>query len=383
MSDRKSVALIIETGSHYGRQVLEGMLRYKMENTNWKVLLEERELEASPPLWLRDWRGDGIICRLSTPEVTQIATERKLAFIELTDRHSNDSDLVTLRSDDGAIGRLAAEHFLERGFRRFAYCGVQGEAWSDRRAVAFRDRLNEDNFDCERLDLPWYVSNEPTEHQRRLVHWIRELPKPIGILGGNDMRAKHVIDACAAAEISVPERVAVIGVDNDEILCKFCEPPLSSILPSSEELGYRAAEALDRLMNHLEVKPLLQTIDPIDVFVRESSDTIAIEDPEMAKALVFIRSHACDGITVDDILAHTQFSRSSLERRTRKLLGRSPQQEIRKAQLKRVKKLLAETDLVIEAIGIKCGFDRPEYLHVLFKREFQMTPGEYRKIARR
>ena len=255
--------------------------------------------------------------------------------------------------------------------------------WSQRRARAFSQRLEADSLKCEILELPWYVSNEPTEYQQRLYKWLRQLPKPIGIFAGNDIRAKQVLDACISTDIDVPERVSVLGVDNDELICKFCEPTLSSIVPSSEELGFRAAEALDKLIRGEQVSPLLQLIDPLDVHARESTDTIAIEDPEMANALVFIRNHACSGISVDDVLQHTKLSRSSLERRTRKLLGRSPQQEIRKAQLKRVKMLLTETDLLIETIGAQCGFEHPEYLHVMFKREFKMTPGEYRKLARR
>lgn len=380
---RKSVALIIETASHYGRQLLTGMLRYKTANTDWQVLLEERDINAKPPLWLKDWQGDGIICRLTTPEISAMAIERGIPFVELTDRLPENVELVTMRSDDAAIGTLGAEHFLERGFRNFAFCGIAGEEWSQRRAKAFEQRLEADSLKCHKLELPWYVSNEPTRDQQTLFDWLRELPKPIGIFAGNDIRAKHVLDACISNNIPVPERVSVLGVDNDELICKFCEPTLSSIVPSSEELGYRAAEALDSLIRGQEVNPLLQLIDPLDVHVRESTDTIAIEDPEMANAMVYIRNHACSGITVDDVLQHTKLSRSSLERRTRKLLGRSPQQEIRKAQLKRVKMLLIETDLLIETIGSQCGFEHPEYLHVMFKREFKMTPGEYRKLARR
>ena len=383
MARRKSVALIIETASHYGRQLLSGMLRFKTEQTDWKVLLEERDLNAPPPRWLKTWQGDGIICRLTTPEISQMALERDIPFVELTDRLPEEVDLVTLRSDDASIGTLGAEHFIDRGFRNYAYCGVLAEAWSQRRGAAFKRRIEDDGQTCHHLELPWYISNEPSQSQVKLVQWLQQLPKPIGILAGNDIRAKHILDACITAGIPVPERVAVLGVDNDELVCKFCEPTLSSIVPSAEEIGYRSAEALDRLMRGEEVTPLLQLIDPLYVHTRESSDTIAIDDVELANALVFIRNHACQGITVDDVLQETRLSRSSLERRTRKLLGRSPQQEIRRAQLKRVKLLLTETDLLIETIGSQCGFEHPEYLHVMFKREFKMTPGEFRKLARR
>ena len=125
---RKSVALIIETASHYGRQLLSGMLRYKTANTDWKVLLEERDLNAKPPMWLKNWTGDGIICRLTTPEISKMAIERGIPFVELTETdYQKTYQIVTMRSDDGAIGSLGAEHFLERGFRKFAYFGVAGQ----------------------------------------------------------------------------------------------------------------------------------------------------------------------------------------------------------------------------------------------------------------
>jgi LacI family transcriptional regulator len=177
----------------------------------------------------------------------------------------------------------------------------------------------------------------------------------------------------------VPEQVAVLGVDNNEVICNLCEPPLSSIMPNSEQIGFAAAECLAKLMAGEKVTPQLQCFDPLDVTLRQSSSVYAIEDPDLANALSFLRTNACFGISVKQVLEHTKLSRSSLERRMRKLLGHSPQQEIRNCQLKQVRSLLAKTDMSIEQIAINCGFEHPEYLHVVFKRELNMTPGDYRK----
>lgn len=384
MSQRKTVALFVETASHYGRQLLQGMLRFKTEVKDWQVLLEERELESLPSLWLSDRNFDGIICRQTTPEISQTALERGIPFVELNDRLAEPVDLVSLRSDDAAIGTLAAEHFLDRGFRHFAYCGVQHEAWSDRRGSYFRQRVEADDLACQWLDLSWYLDQTAASAASNLLlQWLGSLPRPAAIFCANDMRAKHVLDACIQLDLAVPEQIAVLGVDNDDLICNFCEPTLSSVIPNSEELGYRAARALDRLMRGKEVSPLLQLIDPLDVRVRESTDTHAIADPQLVEALVFIRNHACEGITVEDVVEAVSLSRSSLERRMRKSLGRTPQKEVRRVQLNRAKKLLSDTDVLIDAIATQCGFERPEYLHVLFKRQFKMTPGEYRRLARR
>lgn len=216
--------------------------------------------------------------------------------------------------------------------------------------------------------------------QSQLADWVSGLTKPVGIMACNDVRGKHVLDACMLKDISVPEQVSVVGVDNDELLCNFCYPTLSSIVPNAEQIGYRAAQALAELMQG-QGRPILELIEPLDVKLRESTDVVAIDDSDLANALSFIRGNACFGISVNDVLEHTDLSRSSLERRVRKVLGRSPQQEIRSTQLKQVRMLLSETDLSIEQIAKQCGFDHPEYLHVMFKREFTMTPGQFRKAS--
>lgn len=388
MRKKYAVALIVETSIDYGRQLLRGVLRFKKTQSDWSVFLEQRDLKAGPPDWLNDWNGDGVICRSTTPEIASLIRSRKIPFVELTDRRKEKHEFVTLRSDDAEIGRLGAEHLLERGFRNFGFCGFEMEAWSDRRESAFRDRLDQENVGVSVFKSQWYGTQKKVEsptslsaEQRRLSNWIASLTKPAGIMACNDIRGKNVLDSCLLQEIAVPEKVAVIGVDDDELLCNFCQPPLSSVIPNAEKIGFTSAKLLAMLMAGQLVKPLLQQVEPLDVRTRQSTDVIAIEDPDLANALSFIRTNACFGISVNDVLEHTTLSRSSLERRVRKLLGRSPQQEIRNSQLKQVRVLLNETDLSIEQIATNCGFDHPEYLHVMFKREFGMTPGEFRKAS--
>jgi LacI family transcriptional regulator len=378
-TDRKSVALLVETASQYGRQLLTGILRYRTEVANWRVVIDERDMNTSPE-WFEKWSGDGVICRITTPKIARRAMERRLAFVDLTDRKEDFPSFVTMRANDELIGDLAAKHFMKRGFQSFAFFGIENVAWSVRRRNSFVKRLREQGHDCHVLE--WQFEHLNVD-QQELADWLIGLPKPVGIFCGNDARAKFVIDTCVSNAIEVPEQVAVLGVDNDELLCNFCEPTLSSIIPNAEETGYQSAAALDRLMNGDPVNRIVRLTPPLDIRLRQSTDTMAIDDIELAKALAFIRNRACEGITVDDVLAETTMSRSSFERRTRRYLGVSPQQQIRQAQLKQVKYLLAETEMLIEAIGTQCGFDHPEYLHVIFKREFDMTPGEYRKLARR
>ena len=232
----------------------------------------------------------------------------------------------------------------------------------------------------ENLEGPWDSSSVLTweEQQAQLCDWLRSLPRPIGIMACNDMRGQHVLDACRRINAAVPEEVAVIGVDNDELVCDLCDPPLSSVMPNPQRIGFEAAALLDRLMEGEKPQQMSKLVEPLGIVTRQSTDVLAIEDPLVASAVKYIRQRACDGISVVDVLHHVPVSRSILERRFRKFIGRSPQSEIRNVQLKRVKQLLRETDLPLERIAALSGYDHPEYMSVVFKRELGQTPGQYR-----
>ena len=219
------------------------------------------------------------------------------------------------------------------------------------------------------------------QEQSRLAGWLSRLPLPIGIMACNDVRGQQILDACSTLGAAVPEEIAVVGVDDDELLCRLCDPPLSSVVPNVEAVGYRAAELLARAMQGKGVASTGERIAPIGVTVRQSSDVVAVEDQEVASALRFIREAACQRITVQDVVEQVKTSRSTLERKMRRALGRSPQQEIRLVQIRRARELLATTDLTISRIARLCGFENPEYLHVMFRRETRQTPGEFRQAG--
>jgi LacI family transcriptional regulator len=194
-----------------------------------------------------------------------------------------------------------------------------------------------------------------------------------------------VIDACGRLGLAVPEQVAVLGVDNDEVICNLCTPTLSSVVPNPEMVGYRAAEVLDELMSGggprpEEAWPML--IEPLGVATRQSTDLEAVEDPEVALALKIIREGSCRGLTVPDLLDRVLISRSSLERRFRKEVGLSPQGMIRQTQVKRAQQLLVETDLSLDQIAPLVGFKHAEHFAVVFKRQVGQTPGAYRRRFR-
>ena len=373
---RPHVALIVETSVIYGREILRGISRYIASHGRWSVFLDERELDAPPPEWILDWKGDGVICRSTTPELAAGMRAKGLNVVDLNDRHGY-LGLPRVASDMEAIGQLAADHLLKRGFARIAYCGFAGKAWCDARLSGVRQLVEPISI----LQTPWQGLREHAweEERDRICEWLSTLPKPFGVVACNDARGHHVLDACRTLGLSVPEQVAVIGVDNAETFCSLCDPPLSSVVPDAERIGYEAAAMLRLLMLGQKPRYDSRLIQPRGVVTRQSTDSVAILDPIVAHAARYIRENAHHPITVEDVLLRLGTSRSTLERKFRASLGRSPHDEIGRARIKRVKTLLSETTWPVTRIAGETGFDHPEYMMVQFKRETGMTPTQWRE----
>lgn len=379
MPRRPHVALIVETSVTYGRRILSGISRYLHSHEQWSLFLQQSELHMPPPRWLANWRGDGIICRPTSPRLAKAFRTSGVPVVDLNDTRA--LGLPRIRSDDAAIGRLGAEHLLERGFRHFAFGGFTDETWAALRRDGYAQALKEAGHDCALYESYWRGPRAPTwdDDQKAIARWIKSLPKPLGVMTCNDVRGQHVLDACRRINVAVPEAVAVIGVDNEDPLCDLCDPPLSTVVPDAQRIGYEAAEMLDALMSAKAAAGRCnRLIAPLGVVTRQSTDLLAIPDADVAAAVRYIREFACRGTAVADVLRHVPISRSLLERRFRQYLGRSPQAEIRSVQLKRVRQLLAETDLPLKRIAQLTGFEHPEYLSVVFKRQTGQTPGQYR-----
>lgn len=388
---RPKVLLLVETTMAFGRGVLEGISRFRIEKQPWSVQLDLRDLMAGPPAWFRGWDGDGIITRDTTPEMLAIIRETGIPTVNLGDIHDEQS-LPTVFNDHEAIGRAAASHLADKGLEHFAFAGFSDHHWSSQRLQGFVAGLRERGIggpNCDDAGVlvhqsEWTIARHHgwQVQQDQIVDWIKELPHPIGVFACNDFRGQHVLEACQSCNVSVPDQIAVLGVDNDHVLCDFCDPPLSSVIPAAERIGYHAATMLDQLMRGEQVKNLHPKIAPVGIAERLSTDVMAIEDEDVAAAIKLIRFGACEGLTVSDILKQVPIARSSLERRFRHYLDRSPQAEIRRVQIKRACQLLRETDLSLTKISRLTGFKHPEYFSVVFKREVKLTPGKYRDSIR-
>ncbi|QGJ69972.1 Xylose operon transcription regulator XylR [Planctomycetales bacterium 10988] len=383
MNKTPHVALLIETSRSYGREILRGIRRYVTEHGPWSIFMELRSLESPPPPWLKHWQGDGILTRTGTPEMARAISQAKVPAIELRTRRFGEH-FPFVGIDNQALVQSVVRHFLDRGFRNFAVYALDTEDYFAERCDGFLAEVQKVGFECH-LYRQAGSREQPAQwekQQERLRRWLSKLPKPIGVLACTDQLGFWLLDACKRAELAVPEEVAVVGVENDDSLCTMASPPLTSVPLGGEQIGYRAAEELAALMEGKSspTEPIL--LPPPDIVVRQSSDIVAIDDPEIAEAIRYIREHATHGIGVEDILHTVAISRSSLERRMRELLGRSPNAEINRVRLEHVKRFLLETDLSLDRIAEKAGFRHPQYLSELFKRTFGLTPGAWRTKQR-
>jgi LacI family transcriptional regulator len=385
------VALIIETSVVYGRRILAGIARYLRSHHRWSVFIEQHELGTPPPTWLTAGSWDGILSRPTDHAMARLFRRMRVPVVDLNDLHE-DLGLPWVGSDHRAIGQMGGAHLAEKGFRHFAFCGFAGELWSRQRGAGFFDAVRPTAVTTSVYETPWRGPETPRWDQdiEQIVNWIRGLPKPVAIMSCNDVRGLHVLDACSRAGVLVPEEVAVVGVDDEDTMCELCSPPLSSVAPNPEGIGYAAAELLQILMSgpaRIATRSVAGgqapsqeriSVKPIRVSCRQSSDTMAVADWAVASAARYMREQASQGCRVDDVLEKVHMSRAALEKRFRKHLNRSPKQEIQRIRLERIKQLLIETDLTLERIAELAGFQHPEYMSVLFKRETGQTPGRYR-----
>lgn len=374
-----NVALLIETTRSYGRNVLRGIGDYTRVYGPWLFHLPVSVPVTSIPS-NDEWDGTGIIAQPhQDPRLVRELTDCGIPVVSLSGPPGA-GGLPAVRPNQEAVADLALAHFRDRGFIRFAYCGIPSERGWPPTGELFRQRVEAAGFSCD-IYLPAYDPEARTLRLNHMSKWVKGLQKPIALLAGNDLRAREVLDACRLASLHVPEEVAVLGVGDDELICEMAAPPLSSVIHNARRVGYEAAAMLDRLMLGQKVAADL-VIDPIGVKARQSSDLLAIEDSEVAKAVRFIRENACAGIRVDDVLEQVALSRRALEKRFQHCVGRPPHTEIRRVQLERVKELLVGSEYKLERIAEIAGFSSAQYLAGLFHRVMKMTPGAWRQAGR-
>ncbi|UCE98628.1 MAG: DNA-binding transcriptional regulator [Planctomycetota bacterium] len=373
------VILRIETSVGYGRGLLLGITKYAHLHGPWAFYSEPGEEQTTLPR-LDNWGASGIIARVADAKKTKQFIEVKLPviFVPLKEKIPGFANII---DDCATEGKMAAEHLLDRGFRNFAYCGFSDMHWSRGRRGSFCRRIAEAGFEAYCYDRPRArVLRSYAKEQVLLVGWLKSLPIPVGLMTCDDEHGRHVIEACKVAGLHVPEQVAIIGVDNDDLVCALSQPLLSSIAVNTERAGYEAAELLDELMTGKKVQNHDVIVQPLHIVTRQSTDILAIEDREVANAVRFIRQRAKEPIQVTDVVNAAALSRRPLEKRFRKVLNRSILDEIRRIRVAQAVRMLVDTNLSISQIASALGYPTVKHIARSFRHEMGMTLLAYRKM---
>jgi LacI family transcriptional regulator len=330
------------------------------------------------------WRGDGIISFIGgRDDLAEFILSSGLPAVEIS-MVRNEIQLPRVEGDNEMIGRLAAEHFLERGFRHFAWAPFMDDVVNTERYRGFTNRLDEINLTCELLPTADSRHDNPASRdwpvkRRKLIEALVGQPNPLAVFAYNDCVAADIIDACDDAGLLVPEAVAVLGVDNDTILCECVRVPLSSVCHDLEGMAYEAAALLDRMMNGEKPPTEVLRVQPKGLVTRRSTDIVAVDDLQLARALRFIRDQYADPLLgVEDVVAATDISRRLLEKAFRREMNRSLNEEIVRVRMDKVKDLLVTTNLKVVDVAAATGFSRPSHLFRTFRKFFGISPNSYR-----
>jgi LacI family transcriptional regulator len=409
------VALVLPTEYAYARGVMRGIISATRERNLYSSGLAKRGGPEQLPWmfnvyrgiyghaskylakWFREWSPDGIIAQIYDDRLAQVYRQARRPVVELFESRAS-SEFPRILPDDVATGELAARHFLERGFKNFGFFGVSWMVWSREREVGFRLEIERtfrargeatgDASIAKAFTFSTYGAGErkapaltgkSVEHRRAAMsHWLRSLPKPLAVFAANDLWGSELIQAAREGGLRVPTDVAILGVDNEELLCEISHPPLSSIRIGSELIGRTAIDVLERLLRGKPAPGNIARISPVEVITRQSTDVLAVEDPIVSDALQHIRTHAVEGLSVKQLLEAVPVNRRTLERRFMGVVGHTPLEEIQRMRIDRAKTLL-QTEMPVYDVAMRSGFATPEYLATSFLRATGMTPTEFRR----
>ena len=388
------VAIVVDPSLSYDREIAKGAAQYAREVGDWRLYVEEEQDRRLPDF--DAWPGQGIIASFDTKSIARRVRAAGLPIVAVGGgggAFDAESGIPYVDTDNEQIAALAAEHLLERAIPHFGFYGLAPSrvtVWSDARCDAFVRRLRVAEKPVQTL-MPRHDSTRWSLLQDELKTWLGGLPKPVGIMACDDVRARHVLEACRSLGLRVPHDVAVIGVDDDEFVCELSDPPLSSVAQAARLVGHEAAQLLDRLMRPPRFAglkafagpvPLRTVVPPIGVVARRSTDTLAVDDPVVAATIRSIRERAVKGIEIATLVTASKLSRWQLEDRFRRAVGRSIHDDILHVRLNEARRLVTTTDLPLKQIAPRSGFRSVPYMTTLFRRYFGTTPAALRISSR-
>lgn len=381
----RRVAILIESSTSWGADVIRGVARYAAEVGPWVFHLEPygRNERLRLPA---GWKGDGVLARVNNDDLAQDLLREGVPVVDLSWFDFSKGRFPRCTVDESAVGRLAAEHLIERGLHQLAYCPPLGRpGYSNTLGHAFSETAHNAGCACN-----WFRRSSESPDGRPwkeelddLIQWLTTLPKPVGVLAFGDFGARRITEACWIAGLNVPEQVAVLGSESDHLSALISLPPLSSVDVGADRVGRAAAELLDDMMSGQAPpkKPVL--LPPVGVVARKSTDMLSTDDELLAQACAFIRDNAHLPIGVEHIVEHVLVSRRTLEQRFMGVLGKPPAIMLRRARLELARRLLFDTTKTLAAIAEESGFQSTDRMNRAFQSEFAKSPGEFRSAITR
>ena len=373
------VVILLESTYPTHTQILRGILRFTQLHAPWTLDVRTGRAGEPTSFGAEKWKVDGIIANRLPPELSALIRRHRTPTIVMNDIGREVRPIARILCDNAAIARLAAETLAGKGFENFAFVGERsGIHWSVARERVFADEIARRGFPCR-----VYPTDEDggAEDGRRLQDWLRALPRPTALFAAYDIRARQVLDACHAAGLSVPDDIAILGVDDDEVICETAAPALSSIPLSMADAGFRAAELLDRVMSTgRRPRGAADIIFPgTHVVSRRSTARDAVTDTLVRWCRALMEANVGRPFNVADLVASLGVSRRTLETRFRAATGRSLNDEITELRIRRAKTMLAKSALSQSAIAAACGFCDASHLNVIFRRHCGAPPSAFRE----
>jgi len=378
--NNRIVGILVDTSSSWGRRVIEGAAHHSRQHSHWRLYFEARGMEED----LRvpsGWNGDGIIARVSSAKMARELAKLAIPVVNVSGVQVPDAHFPRITTDMPAGANMALDHFLNRGFRNFAYFSLRGLSYVTTHRDAFVAAAAAKGLPCSVFEVKPQFGAEPdwTIDHATILSWLNTLTLPVAIVAWNASCARAIVFAAQSGGLLVPEEVAILSGADDELLCEHIQPPVSGIAVDARKIGHEAAATLKQMLEGKKKRHRDILITPLGIEARQSTDTLAIKDSALVKALSYIRQNAANPIQVDDVAAVSGLSRRALERRFAETLNRSPAVEIRRCHIDRAKKLLQITNHSIPTVAESAGFCSPEHFSTYFKSATGKTPLQFRK----
>lgn len=390
-TERKRIALVFPMAVPHLANFVEGVVDYSKAGADWTFTTSPAWSGGFPETFaismksLQGWPGDGAIAVITQQRDASIASELGFPVVNLSGTMRDPCGVPRVMVDHEEIGCVAARHFVAKGFRQFAYYGVGDTYYGELRQIGFSKVLREAGHDLDQVlhapartdpDMPWIETLD------QLGQWLAGLPKPTALLAVNDYRACLVVEQCQRMGISIPQQIALLGVDDDNVICEHCHPPLSSVSRNGRQVGYHAAALLDTLIGGATPPEGDILVPPGAVVQRDSTDIIAIENPHVATAVQLIHDNLGHSYGVNNLIRELGISRRFLERHFRQELDCTPHEYLTKRRIEKAKRLLEHrSDLSIQEVATACGQSDPRNFRRSFQRLTGMLPSEYREHA--